>query len=166
MTIKWDEPKSSFRARQKEQAFAEIKNTSWLRVGILLLVVLPLAVYLLTSIYPPKGEFHWYFLPIILCIGGFFAVYLQCLVNYFGKSTISIDEEGIRLGGSDGRLRKYLYGKMTSIELIPNSQGNYSLAWLYEDKKIIRDISQEMNISEIKTLIENNSYQEVKMRQP
>jgi hypothetical protein len=77
-----------------------------------------------------------------------------------------MDEEGIRLGGPDGRIRKYLYAKMTSIELIPNPQGNYSLSWQYEGKEITRAISQEINIPEIKTLIENNSYKEVKMRQP
>ena len=77
-----------------------------------------------------------------------------------------MDDEGIRLGGPDGRLRKYLYDKMTSIEVLLNRDGNYSLSWQYENKQIIRGISQEIEISQMKTLIESNSNLELKMREP
>jgi hypothetical protein len=77
-----------------------------------------------------------------------------------------MDEEGISLGGPDGRLRKYSYSKMASIELLQNLRGDYSLSWEYEGKNIIRGISQEIEMSQIKTLIENNSNLELKIKEP
>lgn len=156
MKITWDEPKWSYRPRWKEKINSQIKRTSWMRACFWLLIVLPLTVYFLEQTYPSRN-FHWYYLPIIIVICGTFVISQAIMFFYISKSTITMDDEGIHLGGPDGRLRKYLYNKMSSIEVLPSQQGNGSLSWQYENKNIIRGISQEIDITKIKTLIENNS---------
>jgi hypothetical protein len=165
MKIKWDEPKAIFRHRWKEKIMKTIRSTAWLRVGVWLLIVLPLCVYFLEQNYPSR-DFHWYYLPVIIIIVVLYMTLLAVIDFYISKSTVSIDNEGIRLGGTDGRIRKYLFQKITSIEVLPNHDGNYSLSWQYENKNIIRGISQEIDITKIKTLIENNSNLGLKIKQP
>ena len=55
---------------------------------------------------------------------------------------------------------------MSAIEMASTRQGDILLQWYYEGKQIIRGISKEINIAELKSLIEKNARQTVKTTGP
>lgn len=151
--LAWVEPKLITRTRFKKEILSAFQQTSWSKILILMiLIIIPLQLML------PR----WYYLPIILSIGIVNIGFLLLILLYMQRETVIMDEVGIRV---DSRLRKCLYTKMTSIELVPNLLGGYSLSWNYEGKDIIRGINQEIKIAQIKELIENNSNMKVKIGQ-
>lgn len=143
--LAWIEPKRITRLRQKEEILSQIRQTSWSSIAFLMMLfVIPLQIIM------PR----WYYLPLIISACIIFIGFLLFIMTYFHRTTVRMDEKGIRL---DSSLRKYRYGNIDSIELIPNSLGGYSLTWNYEGKGISRGISQEIEIAEIRGLIEKNS---------
>jgi len=92
----------------------------------------------------------------------------QGLITYkMNRPKITVDDEGISLQGpEDNSFKKYNYDKITSIELVSDGHSNYSLSWHYEGKNIIRGLSQEVDITKLKTITENNSNLKLEMRQP
>ena len=166
MKLSWNEPKWGYEPRWKERAKSQVKSTSWLRVAFWLFIFLPLAITVIRHFYPNR-EFRWYYLPIVFAVCGLFMAYLGFITYKLNRPKITIDDEGIRLQGpEDNLLKKYYYEKISSMEIVPNSHSNYSLSWHYEGKNMIRGISQKIDITRLKTIIENNSNLELKIRQP
>ncbi len=149
----WNEPKEITRVRRKAEIISSFQETNWLVVSILLiLVAIPLQL-----IMP-----HWYYLPIIISSCIIFMSLFVLIVIYAPKVSVIMDENGIR---PDASLLKHQYGKITSIEIIINLLGGYSLVWNYEGKEIIRGISKEIEIAQVKTLIEKSSQLELRIKQ-
>ncbi|MHB8880945.1 MAG: hypothetical protein ACYC69_05460 [Thermodesulfovibrionales bacterium] len=155
--LAWVEPKSITRARSTEEIVSLFRQPSWIRIVLFVLPVILGAAYLGQT----KLQIAWYVIALAFGLGiicaAIFGFILVGMTHYLKRATVIMDEEGIRLGGNDARLRKFLYRNMSYIELVPHSNGSYSLAWQYLGKEIIRGISQEIETSQIKTLIENNS---------
>ena len=88
--ISWNEPQAICRARGKEKIISELRNTSWLRVSVYMLVLVPLFIRL-----------PWYYLPVILFAVIFVAILHVVVIYYLGSSRIDVFEDGIRLWDSD-----------------------------------------------------------------
>jgi hypothetical protein len=166
MKLSWNEPKWSYEPRWKEKAISQIKATSWLRVSFWLFIFLPLSIIVIQHFYP-NPRFRWYYLPIVFVVCGLFMAYQGLITYKMNRPKITVDDEGISLQGpEDNSFKKYNYDKITSIELVSDGHSNYSLSWHYEGKNIIRGLSQEVDITKLKTITENNSNLKLEMRQP
>lgn len=160
MKISWDEPKSSYWPRWKQNVTGMFTSTPWLRIGFWLFIFLPGAIAIL-QIYHPNPRLTWEKVFLIYKIMAI-VIPLVCLIGstkfIMEKPKVIVDDEGIKLRGpEDGLLCNYSYNKITSISLIQNEFGNLALSWVYKGKTMSRGIPFGVDLNKLQTTIEWNS---------